>query len=153
MCGLPSDKYQGISEDSRVRSGMQGDGWDVRSLQRVILRWPEQQLAFRKRSKSSREEIPMSVWGLRLGRIQTNLGWSSLSTYHILGASPDALHCSLIDGLGFETRSRWTDASGQDVLKGQGTVPQVCLGPGRNLIGRMSCQIAHCEKKKGGCCG
>lgn len=39
------------------------------------------------------------------------------------------------------------------MLKRQRTVPQVCLGPGGNLIGRVSCQIVNCEKKEGECQG
>lgn len=99
------------------------------------------------------KKVPWQSRGLNLSRVQTTLGWLTLSTYHILGASPCALHSSLVDGLGFETRSRWADASGQDMLECQGTIPQVCLSPGGNLIRCVSCQIANCEKKEGECHG
>lgn len=48
---------------------------------------------------------------------------SSWLTYHIPGAGPGALHCSLINGLGFEARRGWADSFGHDMLKGQRTIP------------------------------
>lgn len=78
----------------------------------------------------------------RRGSILT-LQRSSGLTYHIPGAGPGAFHCRLIDGLGFEARSGGADTSGCDTLECQRTVPQVGLGPGRNLVGRMSCQVAN----------
>lgn len=76
------------------------------------------------------------------------LWWSFWLTHHIPGAGPGTFHCSLVDGLGLEARCRWANPSGHDMLKCQRAIPQVSLGPGRNLIGRMSCQIANCENRK-----
>lgn len=82
-------------------------------------------------------------WSSARGGSILSLQRSSRLTYHIPGASPGAFHCRLIDGLGFEARGGWPDTFGCDTLECQRTVPQVGLGPGRNLIGRMSCQVAN----------
>ena len=96
------------------------------------------------RKKTNDGGSPGGVWwsSARGGSILT-LQRSSRLTYHIPGASPGAFHCRLIDGLGFEARGGWTDTSGCDTLECQRTVPQVGLGPGRNLVGRLSCQVAN----------
>jgi len=56
--------------------------------------------------------------------IQVKEGCSIENTInHIPGASPGTFHCSLIDGLGFEARSRWADSFGRDMRKCQRTIP------------------------------
>lgn len=87
------------------------------------------------------------VLGLPSGLTSGESPSSLWLTYHIPGASPGTFHGSLIDGLGFEAGSRWADSFGRDMLKCQRTIPQVGFGPGRNLIGRMSCQIANCGNR------
>lgn len=72
-------------------------------------------------------------------------GWREKGSvpYHVPRPSPVALHCSLVDGPGFETRCCRSCPTGHDVYKGQRTVTQLRLSPSRNFIGRLSCQIGH----------
>lgn len=62
-------------------------------------------------------------WPSIRGESGLSLQRSSWLTYHIPGASPGTFHCGLIDGLGFEARSRWADSFGCDMLKCQRTIP------------------------------
>lgn len=105
---------------------------------RVACVWGE------KKNNSNRGGSPGGVlWPSARRQSIRALQGSSWLTYHIPGAGPGAFHRRLIDGLGFEARGGWADSSGRDMLKCQRTVPQVSLGPGRNLVGCMSCQVAH----------
>lgn len=72
-------------------------------------------------------------------------GWREKGSvpYHVPRPSPVALHCSLVDGPGFETRCCRSCPTGHDVYKGQRTVTQLRLSPSRNFVGRLSCQIGH----------
>lgn len=65
------------------------------------------------------------------------------NSYHIAGASPITLNRGLVDSFGLQAGGRWPRTARHHMRKGQRTVPQFSLGRRRNLVRRVSGQVAH----------
>lgn len=92
-------------------------------------------------------KILLVFWGSELDPILAGEK-RELVPYDILRSGPAALHCSLVDGLGFETWWCRSCPTGHDMYKRQRAVTQLRLRPSRNFIGGVCCQICHWARRE-----